>query len=400
MISPSTLLFLFPLDFVRLYWIVTPFDIIAIIYCGRFFYAAKPQRDLFIASSVIFIAYTSLILISGLINSPLILEHVILFAGTALSITKAVALLDAIDQTPDRFADFLLYGYLAVNIAMIFTLLIGVGYSGSGRFSGFFNQTNGMAAFQTFAFATGLFAFSRNNVGLAFSILIISLFMIILSGSRGSLVALPALVLFYASSKILTSNARLGMLIGLAMIALLLIAIMYGSSTTSTLGHFLIASEYTGAQRIGGFLNTLNTTGALAEFEQSRGNLNEMALGFYLDNPTLFGFGYDSSAELLRIGNRPHNIFTSSLIELGFLGFAFFACFFLYAGFLALRSLFSSGTPTFFGIMLLAFSLQAMKTPYYFLNGISWALIIFAFRASLGIVPAIVDRHHAGRGAP
>ena len=382
LIKPNMILFLLATDFYRFFWVLTPLDIVSILYLSEKLLRSQLPRTVTLLATGHFFVFFLIVLVSGILNSFYVYEHIVLIFGTLLAVTKAVAIIDAFQTHGDDAWRPLTLGFLSLNILLSFALLAGIGFSGSGRFSGFFTQTNGMAAFQTFASATALFAFLQRKSGVVLLTLLLSFALLFLTGSRGSIVSaliITAMVIF----KFLRNASPISMLFLYPMVSLPLI--FYVSASDSPvildLSVLLSNSEFYGVRRIGTFLASLHY-GEIGEvYAQSRGNLNEAAMDQFLQNPTFFGNGYESSLNLLGLGNRVHNIFLSSALELGALGLLFFSVAFISGCLMTLTKFSNKGIAFFFVLMFIATWLQAIKTPYYFLNGISWAVMIFSFGA-------------------
>ena len=105
--------------------------------------------------------------------------------------------------------------------------------------------------------------------------------------------------------------------------------------------------------------------------------MNSTAIEYFLNNPRLFGSGYESSAYTIGSGQRVHNIFLVSLVELGVLCFLFFLVVMGNAAMKSLRFVFSFDEKYFFTLMFVPLFFAANKTPYYFLNAVSWMVIIY-----------------------
>ena len=72
-----------------------------------------------------------------------------------------------------------------------------------------------------------------------------------------------------------------------------------------------------------------------------------------------------------------HNIFLVSLVELGIVGFLFFFVIICNAAIRSIKFVFSSDEKYFFTLMFIPLFFAANKTPYYFLNAVSWVVIIY-----------------------
>lgn len=295
---------------------------------------------------------------------------------------KSYAFVDSVKRHGGEFVRPLLLGFLGINLAMVLAFMSGTGFSGSGRFLGFFQQSNGMAAFQSIAFAVSLFALTGSARFLGVVSMPLCVGFLLLSGSRGSLLAIIAMALFYLAHRYMRTGSVSKMAIFLLLAAITPLALVAGSDALPDVANILDGSGFTGLQRIGSLLTALHMAELSEQFQQSRGALNEAALAHFLKHPSLFGSGYESSLELLGMGNRVHNIFLVALVELGVAGFLFFVVVFSACIAMSVHGLRTGGTTFFFSLLFIGVLFQALKTPYYFLNAVSWAVIIFAFSAA------------------
>ncbi len=379
MISPNLVLFVFATDFLRFFWVITPLDLVSVLYLmEKSLRGRLPKTVTSVAAGHLFVFFP-IVSISGMLNSLYAIDHIVLLVGTFLAVAKAVVFIDALLAKGNDAWKPLTLGFLALNVLLFLSMLAGIGFSGSGRFSGFFPQTNGMAAFQTVAIATALFVSLQKKSMIALFTLFLSFALLLLSGSRGSLLSatfMLVLVLFHwlRRSKLMVKALVYPM--GLTVLVLVTMAL---DPLLLAVSELFSQSKFSGVQRIGMFLTAFQAGELNDMYTQSRGMLNEAAMEHFLQNPTLFGHGYESSRPLLGLGNRVHNIFLSSALELGGLGFLFFLFAFISTGFMAIRRFTSSGITFLFVLLSIAVWFQAFKTPYYFLNGVSWAVMIFAF---------------------
>lgn len=379
LIGPNIVLFLFATDFLRFFWVLTPLDLVSILYLYEKFLRGRLPRTIILLAAGHLFAFFLIVLISGILNSFYAFEHIVLMIGTVLSVAKAVVLIDVLQTEGEDAWRPLTLGFLVLNVLLFLALLVGIGFSGSGRFSGFFPQTNGMAAFQTFAVATALFALLQRKSVIALLTLCLSFALLLLAGSRGSIVSsviILALVLFQT----LRGAKPITKLVLYPIVLLLLtFSALASNSLFLDLSELFSTSEFYGVQRIGIFLATLHF-GELGDvYTRSRGTLNDAAIDQFLQHSTFFGHGYESSLNSLGLGNRVHNIFLSAAVELGAFGLLFFLVAFLSGCLMTLTKFSDRGIAFFFVLMFIATWFQAIKTPYYFLNGISWAIMIFSF---------------------
>lgn len=383
MVRPEVVLFFFATDFVRLFWVLTLFDIVSLLYLLEKILRGYLPRATVSIAAVLLTVFFLIVLISGLFNSFYAFEHIVLVVGTSLAVVKAVAFLDALQTHGTEAWEPLVFGFLVLNILLFCAFIGGIGFSGSGRFSGFFPQTNGMAAFQTFAIATTLFALVQKRKFTLIFPLFLSLALLLLAGSRGSIVAAVVIVALVLMKLSRSTTQVTKLFLYPFMFGLIFISITVSGFLLFEISQFLSNSEFNGVQRIGAFISVLYYGDIAGVYTESRGVLNEAAYNHFLKEPTLFGHGYESSGALLNSTNRVHNIFLSSALELGALGLVFFLSAAILGCLMSFRNFSGTGIEFFFVLMFVATWFQSIKTPYYFLNGISWAVIIFSYGSNI-----------------
>lgn len=370
----AAILFSFPLDFIRLYWVLTFFDLIAILSIPVVFFLDGQKKYIIKYAIQVFSLYALLILLSVIVNIGYLEEHLVLIAGTALSILKAAVILQVIRLRGGNFWFPICLGILCVNILLIIWLLLGEGFTNSGRFRGFFPQSNGMATFQTFAIAVSLFGITLRIQPVAMATLVLSTMLLLLTGSRGGLVCAAVLFAFVWVRSLFFLRGAHRVFIIVFVKAVILIGIIWFFDEIFNL---IQNSDFAGLRRIGQFVDDIIDGNLMDVFNQSRGVLNSTAIEYFLNNPRLFGSGYESSAYTIGSGQRVHNIFLVSLVELGVLCFLFFLVVMGNAAMKSLRFVFSFDEKYFFTLMFVPLFFAANKTPYYFLNAVSWMVIIY-----------------------
>lgn len=370
----AMVLFLFPLDFIRFFWIITPFDLVAATYIAvQIVVRSIDIRLLKIALAVSYV-FAVIVLANSLANQGHVEENLVLLAGTVLSVLKAVALVAAIQSCGTAARRPLVLGFLAINAALIASFLMGLGFTGSGRFSGFFPHSSGLAAYANFALASGLYAVSTGAaliglMGVASSVLIIGL-----TGSRGAaLFAVATLIIWFISR---SSQLSRWAVIGLGAVSgLLVLLFIDGGDILVAVGRTLQMFDIPGLQRIAAFLMLSAEIGLDPELDVYRSALNQDVIEAYVEEPRLWGFGYGSSADVSALGIRAHNIVLVSLYELGVLAFLGVVGVFMGGLIFIMRNAPSRDMGLLLSLWVFLVLANAMKTPYYFLNGISWAVI-------------------------
>ena len=371
----ASVLFLFPLDFIRIFWIVTPFDLVAAAYVGTQIFVRSLDVQLVKIALGVGYVFALIVLAGAFVNQPYAEENLVLLVGTALSVLKAIALVTAIQACRGAARMPLVLGFLAVNAALVVWFLMGFGYTGSGRFSGFFSHSNGLAAYANFALASGLYALSAGIgliglAGVASSVLIIGL-----TGSRGAALFALATVLIWLFARSGPIGRWTFVALG-AVSGVLALLLLDGGSLLAAAGRSLQASDILGLQRIAAFLILSAEIGLDPELDVYRSALNQDVIRTYLQDPRFLGFGYGSSAEVSSLNIRAHNILLVSLYELGLLAFLAVIAVFLGAFNFILRNVTRKDIGVLLSLWVFLVLANAMKTPYYFLNGISWVVVL------------------------
>lgn len=374
------LLALFPTDFIRLEWIITPFDFAASVYCIYMIITGRLNQRIVLLAFILYGVIASMVTITSIVNRDTLENGTYLLVGLIFSLIKGVALLDAMIRAPLFGIKFILIGFLCVNVANLAMYVLGLGYSGSMRFFGLFNHSNGAATFQSFAFCVSLsyLLFCRVGIIACLSLLLSSYFLIS-SGSRGGFVTLCILapVMFSIFALRRSDTLRFGILA--TGLPLAILALLYPSLILDSASSLILQLDSSGAERINSLIEASKVGELSADFDEARGALNEIALDYFIQNPSLFGIGYEMSAEVTGLGIRPHNIFFSSILEFGIVGFLFFFFSISLAGIAVVRAVVAArGGELLLGLFLV-FILTALKTPFYFLNGISWTLVLLGY---------------------
>lgn len=368
------LLFLFPTDFIRVFWIVTPFDLVAALYIVSRIGSDGIYKEVLSSAFLLLLGFLIIVLLSGIQNSILANEHLILITGLLLSVMKGVAVVDAMLREDDYGVRYLLTGFLVLNAIQFILFVFGIGFSGAARFYGILNHSNGAAVFQTFACALALFSLQISRSILPLLVAISSIILIFLSGSRGGVVTIFALFLGYIAVALYRPTKR-ALCFLLVSVAFLLILYVWVDSIIS----ILTASDLAGLSRVASFLESIavgGKAGAADEFESARGYLNAAAFDYFLAEPSPLGLGYGGSVDALGFGYRPHNIFLSSLLELGFFGFLYIFILFVFVAYASFVVAVRRRGDSLFFLLYVAFFLAASKTPFYLLLGMPWVVMV------------------------
>jgi hypothetical protein len=382
-----------PLDFIRIYWVITLFDILSLFYIIRQLARGDANTQLARCGLLLYSLLAIIIAISSALNPDSLADGITAMLALLLSAMKGYVIVDSVLRYP-RFYSPLLLSYSILSILLLATYFMGFGISGSGRFHGFIGQSNGLAAFQTFALATALSSALTMRTKYAGLAAVTALAVLVLTGSRGSLLSAATLLMLFAVKRTTQLN-KVPRILGISLLAILSsVGWSFSEEAATLLVKALHYLDNSGAQRLAVSLENISSGEAFEEFEEARGALNRMAVAFYYANPTLFGHGYDSSDGMFGLPVRVHNLMVNSLIELGAVGALYFSVTYLITGLYYLLS-FVRRNPvqTFFGFLFFAFLFQVMKTPFYIINGLSWALPMYALY-SLIARPVINASHH------
>lgn len=369
---------MFATDFLRIAWIITPFDFIAIKYLSDQFRGGRLNAQMLKISFWTALPFLIVVCCSGIINPQYGFEHIVLVAGVAMSVLKALAFITATKQYDGNRLIPINTGFLVLNIACFLAFMAGHGFSWSGRFSGVFGQSNGMGSFEMFSFVIAILGIFNSptkcfviNSGLSF-------FLLLTTGSRGSLLAVVIMLLFCLRKFLMRKLVLFTM--GSVLFLVIFFVVMSDDSNHFLLDVSQILQEtgVPGIERISSFIEALHYGEADDAYDDARGHLNNAAISYIWNCPSVFGGGYESSPEILNYQCRVHQIFLNMGVELGLAGML---CFLFYFIFGLYKYVFSSRTKRKDGLYELLFIgvwLQASKTPFFFLNAVSWSVIIEA----------------------
>jgi hypothetical protein len=377
------LLFVFPSEFIRIYWVVSLADAFCLAYVTLGTLNRDLTKGVTRASWPVFVVLALISLFSAAKNPSYSLENLIHVGASVLAFVKAVALLDAIQKKKDFYVP-MLWGYLSINAVQLVAFVYGNGYTGSGRFTGIFPQSNGMAAFETFSLIASMMAWRSGNRLPALVNMPLSVLFIVSSGSRGSMIAVMLLVPAYLVLAVPNSLWKIaGAAIALG-IANEIPKVWAGASVAEQVVGNLGNSSIRGVRRIVEFFGSASDEDYLEqEFSESRGQLNSAAMSHLEANMSLLGTGIDSSQDVLGLRNRVHNIFLLAFVELGLFGFIFFVFLVVHSLLAGLPRKKTDELQVFLYLSLIAVLVQAMKTPYYFNLGTSWAVLIAPIQARI-----------------
>lgn len=358
----------------RVFWILTPFDVVAVIYIVHRMISGSLNRRALAALYVCLLPLFLIIAGSGVKNGIALDQHSILLVGILISALKGFALVDDVARVGRLDRKSLAFGFLAFNLVSIFLAYKGLGLSGSGRLEGLAGQSNTLGIMQCFALVAALSVLQRSYL-LGISLFLSSLALIFMSGSRGALLSITVIILIYILLSVGLNRKGAVMFVLTTASAVIFFTLDMGDFAT-----YLVHFDAFGMSRIGSFLLTVDgsLSGISEELFNARGNLNQVALGFFLENPTFLGIGYGESASITGASARPHNIFFLSLIELGFFGFLFFSVVISFSGFSAVRGFLWDKRSVFFLLYYVCFLLAVTRTPFFFLSAMPWFVLIGA----------------------
>lgn len=370
----KVLLFALPFDFVRVFWIITPLDAVVAIYFVRRMMSGQFNKSLFQIFTILMFPLVSIALISGMKNSQVGVDHLILVVGILLSALKGVALVDSIVREGKIDLRALAMGFLAISILSILFIFQGFGLSGSGRAQGILNHSNGFGALQTFSFALALSIMFQHQI-LSISLIALSIPLSVASGSRGSLVTILIVLLAFVLSNIKLDYKG----ITISMLTVAFATTVYLTDIDIVLS-YLNQSEFTGALRISGFLSNIanHDMSLVSEFQDARGNLNGAAFDYFYNNPSLFGIGYGQSLHYINADARPHNVIFSTLVEMGLFASIYFLVIISASGFFAFKFSQLKSSNVWLVLFFICFCSSAFRTPFYFLAAMPWFIIIMS----------------------
>lgn len=369
-------LFLFPWDFLRLFWIFTPFDIFSFFYVLSLYLKNSILKKHFYCAAICFCTFSFFILVNGMFNPHYAIENLILVVGTLLCITKGISLYDMVYGSRDIDVPlFICLGFLFLNLCLLAVYFSGYGLSGSGRFYGFFPQSNGLAAYAVFSLSACLYCTRYGSLMLGFLGVVSSFMLILMSGSRGGLLTLMLCMFSWFALR----NKKLSFFFIAISIFLICLSVFIDipiiEMSLSVLEGILSIIPFPGVERLLDFLVLAKDIGFDQRLDSTRSSLNVNVLIEFLRNPVFLGNGYESSFGIADSYNRVHNIILIFLYELGIPLLFLLICFFLMLIVFFVKNISNNNINSMVSLWALVFFLQAMKTPYYLLNGVSWFLL-------------------------
>jgi O-antigen ligase len=363
--------FSFPFDFIRIYWVITPMDVVAALYLLDGIFSGKMNKNILIIFSLCVLPLLFIVLASGIVNYSIIDQHLILFIGLFISALKGLALVDFMSRS--KSIDFLsmAYGFLVINVISFVLLIGGFGVSGAGRGQGIIGHSNAFGLFQAFSFALAL-AIINLYRKLSIILIFVSIVLIIFSGSRGAL--LTAIVLFFIFYLLnFKTYGRKFLKLLLVFVGVIGLSFIY----LNELVLYLYKLDFAGSSRIANFIDVLlaDRVSIFIEMQDARGSLNKSAWEAFVMDPKLLGSGYGEALLVINAEARPHNIFYSSIIELGILGALYFIVVFSYAGFYSFKAYVYKKENIWILFFFICFFLAAIRTPFYLLAAMPWFVI-------------------------
>lgn len=367
--------FIIPFDFIRVYSVFSAVDFFALIV---FFIMAVQGRLCFRYGGVfvfflVLIAYT---LLAGLVSGE-ILESSKLAAVFVLISVKVYLVFHYVNnQGWEGFVYKTAIGFLLIYAMLFVFLMLGLGYSGSGRFSGFFGSSNGLANFAILGVVFGAFLMVSDlrvkKIG--FSVFFASLAAGLLTASKGFVVFFMIIVVFWLIVRFVRNYALR------ACFFLMLVPGVFFGAKYIALGA-MSAINYVqiffgvDLERVMTFLMLVADLGVSSELDYHRDELNRVLMDKFSSEPRFFGYGYESAA-FFTDGQRAHNVLLTALFELGLPFFCLISFLFLMVLFSMLKVKYFDKIACLVSFLGLAVILLSMKTPFYFIYAFPWFVML------------------------
>lgn len=378
--------FMFPLDFFKIFSAITVFDLICIYYLLKLpFYSGviRVPLEFYPVASLLFI-FAFAIALSGLFT----------FYEPTESIKAVVVVLFILIKCFIVAVYFLRMGedcclkqvsliFFISNIFLVILLVLGIGVSGSGRFSGFLGNSNGLAEFAVFSLICAS-TISKTFFSRCFYYMhvITSLVLMFASVSKGALV-FTCIIAFYFMLKKYPKRSVLGFSIFIILLSLGLLDIVH--YLISLFDYLSSVFPNTPFDRISEFISLLSESGFSNDLDESRSNLNNEVLALLSQDFRFFGYGFESSIFYTSEGLRPHNVILTTALEIGALGLLLIFVYYSFIAYFLFVSNSRCRVEMFYAFSGLAIILFSMKTPFFIQKGMPWfilMLIILKLRRS------------------
>ena len=370
-----------PFDLINVFSSITIFDLLCIVFLMYSFILRK--NNIFTLNKYVVLLISVLlfmmifIFLSGILNESAIIENILLNILFILICIKIYAVYISVRQISYKvFFDYLLIGFFIVNILSFLLVFLNIGFSSSGRFSGLFGNSNGLAAYSVLSFAYSIgYSIYRTYFVLTVLTILLSIGLIFLSVSKGAIVFSLLILCMYLF--VLIKHKFLFLL----SISIVLSIFLYNDMWYHILTFFLsVLSDFypnLPLSRLQVFIDILYNFDSLSELDEGRATLNSEIFSQLSHEFRFFGYGYENSKLFTTEGLRPHNIFLSSLFELGLLPFTIIILYYIFVLSYVAKNINNSKNIVFL-LLLSTILLISVKTPFYFQKGFPWIILSLA----------------------
>lgn len=384
----KALFFFVPWDLIRIVSIVTPLDIVTVIW---FLFQARPRFALPTKALAPILLFILGILIGGIIYSKFALENLKLGIAFLITAVKVLAVHNAFrnlnldnESRVKYVVKQMAHGAIALSVVnTMFVFVSPSAFSGSGRLMSLFGSSNGLAAFACISI---VLIYGARSVGVISRPLflfgfLLTVLLALLSISRGAIIFVVLFIFFIrpfmATVRKDVSGVAVRTIGNVILVGVLLFSgyLLFGETLSRTFPQVeLMAARLES-------LATFAETGRFGDLDKSRTDMNKAVVETLQENGvSWFGYGQTSSYTLTPWGLAPHNLPLYSLYEFGFFGFLLmmYVMLLMMIKPIYMRQAYYSGRYVnyFSFLTALGFSLAffALKTPFYFQKSFVWVV--------------------------